>query len=827
MSSTPGPKCKINADWFAKKDKLGNIVSEWGTQVDATHVYCRICLVTLSCEKAGIQALWQHAATGKHKDNAKVKLSKSQLLLTSVRVPPAAAASGDLQAPAPGPSSTAPAPGNVSLALLSKKDEAVRAELIWVMECVWKTHSARSCVGVGDVFRAMCPQFHSEFSLSRTKFGYYLTEALGPHFRQVFLDDVQGYYTVCFDETVNDEGWKELKVALKYWSASMDEVKFHHLETFFIGHATAQELKSYIMQALRNASLSLSKMIMLSRDGPNVNKATFRLISDEVKAERGTALLDIGSCNLHIVHNSYEKGLGHLGGRVGEIAIAIHDFFAVWSGRWADYCQVQQKLNVPIHRFVKHVTSRWLSLSGAAERLQEQWPSLKEYFLKVIPKYEKKEREPLMNLKSCQRISEFLRDPVALPEISFALESAKIFEGFSSIFQKEEPMIHLLYEKMHSLVAVLLGRICKPETVLSLDDVNDPCLPEHLLTLAQVEAFLDAGTKLALKDIKDIHKLRFTKDVQSHFIASATHLMKKSVLNFPDTKYFKVLKPEERKNKSSVRWITKVARLLNLPDVSESRLRDEWVILQTEDINYTVDPKTFRIDHYWREIFSLKDTVDGSPKYPTITTVVKTSLVLAHGAADIERNFSTSGQILTEKTPRLSCKMLNAKLNVKAGMQRFQGMAHKVTITSGLMQSARFAYKKYADHLEREKREAEEAAKKQEEEEEEQRKLEEERKDRERSKKDLKKLEDEWSRDKKSAKESRRAADKLIETAETSLKQAVKRKNMDAVRVAQGMLEGAKKLREEAKAKEKDLEKKQEKLDKKKKGLISAYLQTT
>lgn len=64
------------------------------------------------------------------------------------------------------------------------------------------------------------------------------------------------------------------------------------------------------MEALNN---SASKFLMLGMNGPNTNKAVFRMLNEEIKTIRGKynidGLLDLGSCNLHIIHNTFLKGL--------------------------------------------------------------------------------------------------------------------------------------------------------------------------------------------------------------------------------------------------------------------------------------------------------------------------------------------------------------------------------------------------------------------------------------------------------------------------------------------------------------------------------------
>lgn len=63
--------------------------------------------------------------------------------------------------------------------------------------------------------------------------------------------------------------------------------------------------------------------------------------------------------------------------------------------------------------------------------------------------------------------------------------------------------------------------------------------------------------------MKDLDQLQFKINVRDHFIAAATHLLNKTIIaSSATTKYFKCLKPEERKEEKSIRSTKKVARLL-------------------------------------------------------------------------------------------------------------------------------------------------------------------------------------------------------------------------------------------------------------------------
>lgn len=64
------------------------------------------------------------------------------------------------------------------------------------------------------------------------------------------------------------------------------------------------------------------------------------------------------------------------------------------------------------------------------------------------------------------------------------------------------------------------------------------------------------------------------------------------------------------------------------------------------------------IDYYWNKILSIVQS-NGYLKYPTLSKLVKNVLIISHGNADVERGFSTNGNLLTEERTLLSEKSIN------------------------------------------------------------------------------------------------------------------------------------------------------------------------
>ena len=666
-------RCKFKSDWLRKSDCNGYIVAEWGRKASDHEMFCTLCVKTFNISW-GYEAVEQHASSRKHKEECKQKLSSSQLHLTSVRQ--CTAGSQDCA-----PSTSVGETIKQTVQLYNIRDSAAKAELIWVMKTVAADFPLLpSCEDIRETFEAMFPSsVPTDFSLSRTKAQYLITDALAPFFKKQMLNEMDGaLFTLCFDETVNAGSSKELQTAVKYWSPSKEMIVTRHLQTFFMGSATADELYNKLCEAIDNTTLLRTNLLMLSNDGPNVNKAVTNLMNESLILLRKKRMVDIGTCNIHILHNAFRRGMKELGDNASNLIFLIHDFFDGWPSRWEDFEKIQNDLKLPKHRFIKHVSSRWLSLESAGLRLLEQWPAVTKYFMVFVPKY----KSDLMISSKYKNIVSLLKVNTMKVEINFACSSAHIFSQFTGHFQKEEPLIHLLYDHLKTLTSRLMTRICHSEVIFSLDSLNDE---KSFLPLKEVNCGLDVK-ELQMLPEKD--KLAFLLQAKKHFIASCKHIFTKSSLTSkPLLKHFECLIPSERTKDNSWKSIVEVAKALPI-DLNIASLIDEWKLLSLEEDE--LHSKSNRIDVYWNQFFKKTDKA-GEMKYPLVSKVVKAALSLSHGSADVERGFSSSQRFMTSDRASMSERTLDAYLHVKFH-KLYDGKVHLVHINKELLNLTQSAY---------------------------------------------------------------------------------------------------------------------------------------
>ena len=264
-------------------------------------------------------------------------------------------------------------------------------------------------------------------------------------------------------------------------------------------------------------------MLALSSDGPNVNKTVYNLLQAHLKKLQYRPLFNLTSCLLHTAHNAFLKGLQSLSLDISDFIIKIYYFFHNFHLRCTNFEKIQSDLNVPKHAFIKHVSTRWLTIGPAAERILEQLPALENYFLKYIPKNEKDTEKKQKYLD----IVKYLKTNCLKSCLEFVVFTAKIFTTeFTLKLQLKEPLIHILYSQLKKLLYLLCSNILKPSS--------------H-----------QEKAKNSLSAIPKIDQLQFLNSVKQFYVSVIDYLFKK-IKNLRNLKNFECLNPKHIKNSDSI-----------------------------------------------------------------------------------------------------------------------------------------------------------------------------------------------------------------------------------------------------------------------------------
>ena len=179
----------------------------------------------------------------------------------------------------------------------------------------------------------MFPDSHiaQHMKMSRTKVAYMIGYALGPYFLQKTIDDIlrspKTYYTIHIDETTTAQVKKQMDVLERYFSGTDGKVKARFLKALVFGHAYDKTVAGELWRTLQELGLPLKNLLSISSDGPNVNKAIKANINTKLQGHFKRQLVDTGSCQLHVVHNTFRKGIEAYGEDVEHLCIDLFYFF--------------------------------------------------------------------------------------------------------------------------------------------------------------------------------------------------------------------------------------------------------------------------------------------------------------------------------------------------------------------------------------------------------------------------------------------------------------------------------------------------------------------
>jgi hypothetical protein len=295
-------KTKFNESWLNKSDGSGNPVKTWLKKGSSTTTFiCTLCRTgDLDCSNKGWKAVEQHMQKEKHNKNLNILKNNSKFGFSMT-------------------STSTSSTNIIQLVELDKSlpfdDQVTKAEILWALKSVQQGFSYKNSDETGKLFRSMFPdsKLAEKFSIQHSKMSYIISHGLGPYFHDRLIEDIKNCqrFVLCFDEQTNNQNKKQLDLLLRYWSSKKGLVVTRYYRTISLGHAQATVVAGGILDSFRTDGIDIQKILMLSRDNRNVNKAIEKIINDEMKKLDGE-LLYIGACNWHVVHNGFKAGMDSL-----------------------------------------------------------------------------------------------------------------------------------------------------------------------------------------------------------------------------------------------------------------------------------------------------------------------------------------------------------------------------------------------------------------------------------------------------------------------------------------------------------------------------------
>lgn len=730
----------------------------------------------------------------------------------------------------------------------SQLEKVATAEILWTLKVAQSNYSYSSCDGVPDLFKRMFPGHcvSEQFSMSRTKVSYLISDGLGPYYRREMCDSIRDTgtaYTLQYDETGNSQNRKQCDILVRYWSEEMGQVCVRFLKALFFGHAKGHVVGQAILDVVLEDGfqLPLAQLISLGSDGPNVNKTIWTFINEHMKKGGLPGMLAFIPCNLHVVHNAFRSGLNVFGEDAEQLVLDLFLYLKASACRKEDFLESQLDLGLDDDMLIKHVQSRWLTLIPAVKRVKEKLEAVNKYIFKDLPKAAKetKTERALEGNERYKRICRKLKDPAVTAQLHFLESLEPVFHPFLTLFQKEEPLVHILHDELSNLVRTIMLRFLKPEVVgdkrdkelLSIDvSKSDNQLSDQMLVIGE-------STRAKVKP--DQLKVPI-KDMRKFYQVATKYLVSRLPLGREILRDLSTLHPLLQKSDRGVRAIERTARKIPqiVPKEEINILTDEWKMYQAQEIpegwykESVVDGKSgetekyVRIDHYWKKVLEQKNSM-GTARFKVLPKLIKAVLCLAHGNAEVERSLSENKRVLTPERSQLTDESINAlRLTKDAVRVTGSGQAHQMPITPSLIQARRSAYGVYSKRLaeEREKKAKTQRMKDQREKDAQAKKEQLESLDR--KKRTLADRDKEVAKEQDRCREELKAAEGLYGEVTKRLQKAITDKNMQEITVVQGLMEVATQKMEGARRKLDKCQEEKKEIDEKRRKVMDKYSST-
>lgn len=603
-------------------------------------------------------------------------------------------------------------------------DSVSNAEILWALETVTNHGSYRSAGTSVALFPKMFPDstIASKMEISRTKIGYFVNHGLAPYFKKNLLSMVESCSDVVigFDETFNKIAQRQqMDISVGFWNPDKQEVQRRYVGSAFLTSTRAEDLLSGIKTCFEANPKILQRMSQLSMDGPNVNWRLFNDLTSELQSMRESSsfgLLNIGSCGLHVVHNSFKSGMRKTDWGMDQFLTSLYYLFKNVPLRRADYTAVTGSALFPL----KFCSVRWVENQSVAGRAFDMLPHLKAYVKAVKHQQDTKRKESHPEFKRSFKavcdshpfsvVAKMVSDPLCGPKLSFFMASAASVEPFLREFQGEAPLVPFLYEEMTRLVTNAMQRIVKPDrlkvkpkALLEIELSN-----ENLLTSSEVDIgfAVKAAIKVAgAKDkINEQKLLQFRNDCKNYYIAFIEKLLDRSPLRYALTRYVSCLDPSvvstslEVAKKRLQFCLEHLVEKDHLTGIVADKVKDEFLQLCGMAF-FKVSASSYRrqdtrIDHFW-----IKSIIDSGKELPNLALFIRKILVLSHGNADQERGFSVNKECLVVNQSELS---LVAQRITYDAVHSVGGVVN-IEVTKEMMQYCRAARSRYQEYLDAKK----------------------------------------------------------------------------------------------------------------------------
>ena len=226
-----------------------------------------------------------------------------------------------------------------------------------------------------------------------------------------------------------------------------------------LGKSTAKDILGHFEKCLGELGKQKQKLIQASSNGPNVIPSFLRMLQEKRNEEELPAMIDLGICGLHTVHNGLKHGENASGWQTKKL-LSLHKIFHEAPGRRADFKTMADatEKDYPM-QFMGH---RWVEKK--ARMVWEKMVIITNYWCQ-LPKSKQPSLGKPGNNTSFDHLRKAVKDPLIPIKVLFFEEVARKLDEFLAIFQTDQPMAAFLVETLQDLLLSFMEKFV-PKSIL-------------------------------------------------------------------------------------------------------------------------------------------------------------------------------------------------------------------------------------------------------------------------------------------------------------------------------------------------------------------------
>lgn len=470
----------------------------------------------------------------------------------------------------------------------------------------------------------------------RTKSAAITRSVLGPFSQEKVVSDLKrvDYFAVSSDAS-NVGNIKTFPYAVQYFNEKHGICR-KLLDFYEDSEETSLDIFQCLQKITAACDLKMSQISAYSADNASVNYGKFNSVYQKLKAKNEHVFR--ANCNCHVVNNCVKFAIKGLDVDIESIVLKMYSEFSSSALKTKKLKDCFEFAQIEYKELLRHISTRWLSLMPAIDRLVYSWPAVKHYFLSKGP-------------ENCHRVLwEFISENYD-PDVDLNDENECKKEGLNECY------LYFLQNLLPEFSKVILQLESDSCTILEIDHVM-----QHLLSQLRSrldDNFFGSKVRSILKNLSEEQICTFKSQAHKFLRRSITYLEERYDFSSQSTyKKFSLLSLKSEKLLLTWDLLSEFPAFLKIEGaVDFDSLYSEFACLKAV---FETLPKDMPNDKIWAYLFKKDDQ-----NFINLRKIISFVLSIPVSNAFCERIFSLLNNLWTKERNRMSFDLVKAELQTR------------------------------------------------------------------------------------------------------------------------------------------------------------------